>query len=285
MVAVRFAATPSHADECSLVLTAAGIPNAVAPNDDGWAVVVAPDDIARAQSVLAAWDEERRSERAIRAEPQPPYPWMSGVALGLLLLWLYSVTGVPSPGSPWFEHGAAVAGRITSGELWRAVTALTLHADIVHVVGNACALALLLPPLAQRFGVGVALLLLLLSGVIGNTLAALVHDPRHSGVGASTAGFGAVGILVAVRLMAREAVYGRKRWTVPVAGLLLVAFLSAAPRVDIAAHVFGFVAGMGVGMAATLACTTPPRSPWQWVSGATAAAIVALSWQTAWWRV
>ena len=281
MVAVRVTETPSQADECALVLTAAGIPNAVAPNDDGWAVVVAPDDIARAESVLTAWDEERRTERGTRIAPEAPYPWISGVALGLLLLWLYSVTGVPSPGSRWFEHGAAVAGRITGGELWRTVTALTLHADIVHVVGNACALALLLPPLAQRFGVGVALVLLLLSGALGNTLAAFVHDPRHSGVGASTAGFGAVGILVAVRLTAREALYGVKRWTVPVAGLLLVAFLSAAPRVDIAAHTFGFLAGLAVGAATAVIVKVPPGLLVQWASGAATAAIVALCWRVA----
>jgi membrane associated rhomboid family serine protease len=278
---VRLTETPSLANECALVLTAAGIPNAVAPNDDGWAVVVAPDDITRAESVLAAWDDERRTERAAHAEPEAPYPWMSGVALGLVLLWLYSVTGVPSPGSRWFEHGAAVAGRITGGEPWRAVTALTLHADIVHVVGNACALAVLLPPLAQRFGVGAGLLLLLLAGAAGNVLAAFVHDPRHSGVGASTAGFGAVGILVAVRLMAREASYGRKRWTVPVAGLVLVAFLSAAPRVDIAAHTFGFLAGLAVGVAAALALRVPPGLLVQWIAGSVSAAIVALCWRAA----
>ena len=281
MQIIRLMATPSQADECALVLTAAGIPNAVAPNDDGWAVVVAPDDIARADDVLAAWDDERRTERAARAEPEPPYPWISGVALGLVLLWLYSVTGVPSPGSRWFEHGAAVAGRITGGELWRAVTALTLHADIVHVVGNACALAVLLPPLAQRFGVGIGVLLLLLAGAVGNVLAAFVHDPRHSGVGASTAGFGAVGILVAVRLMAREAPYGRKRWTVPVAGLVLVAFLSAAPRVDIAAHTFGFLAGLAVGAAAAMTLGVPSGLLVQWVTGGLAAAVVALCWRAA----
>jgi rhomboid protease GluP len=278
---VRLASTPSHADECALVLTAAGIPNAVEPNDDGWAVVVAPDDTARADAVLAAWDDERRAERAAAVAPEPPYPWMSGIALGLLVLWLFTVTGTPSPVSRWFQHGTAVAGRITGGELWRAVTALTLHVDIVHVVGNACALAVLLPPVAQRFGVGIALLLVLAAGGLGNMVAALVHDPGHSGVGASTAAFAAIGILVAVRLGASETPHGRKRWTAPVAGLLLVAFLSAAPRVDIAAHTFGFVAGLAVGAGAGGIVRRPPRALAQWLAGGLAAAVVALCWQLA----
>src|SRR5437763_159481 len=81
-------------------------------------------------------------------------------------------------------------------EWWRAVTALTLHVDVVHVAGNALAVAVLLPPLVQRFGAGAALWLLLLAGALGNVLAAMTHDPRHLAVGASTAAFGAVGVLV-----------------------------------------------------------------------------------------
>src|SRR5229473_2344802 len=105
MQRIRIAATASQADEWALVLTAAGIPNTVEADASGWAVLA--DDTVRAH--------------------------------GLLLLWSFTVTGTPAAGSPWFERGAAAAGRILAGEPWRAVTALTLHADVVHVVGNAVA--------------------------------------------------------------------------------------------------------------------------------------------------
>ena len=247
MQPIRVAPTSVQADECALVLTAAGIANAVEPDGSGWVVLVAADDAVRAHATLSAYDDERRVEPPAAPEapapPEAPYPWMSGVALGLLLLWLFTMTSTPAT----MEGGAAVAGRIVAGELWRTVTALTLHADVVHVAGNAAALAVVFPPIVQRFGAGAALLLLLSAGALGNTLAALVHDPRHSGVGASTTAFGAVGILVALRLMPGEA--PRKRWTAPVAGVLLVALLSAAPRVDLAAHAFGFLAGVVIGAA------------------------------------
>jgi rhomboid protease GluP len=281
MQPIRVAPTSSQADEWALVLTAVGIPNAVAPDAGGWAVLAAADDAARALAVLAAYDEERRTEPPRAPATREPYPWMSGIALGLLLLWLFSVTGGAAARSPWFEHGALVAGRVLAGELWRAVTALTLHVDIVHVAGNALAVAVLLPPLVQRFGAGVALLLLLLAGALGNVLAAMTHDPRHLAVGASTAAFGAVGALVALRLIPSEAPGSRKRWTAPVAGVVLLVTLGAARDADLAAHVFGFVAGVLVGFVAGVALRRRPGPAIQWVVGALVAVTVALCWRLA----
>ena len=281
MQPIRVAPTASQADEWALVLTAVGIPNAVAPDAGGWAVLAAAADAPRAQATLAAYDDERRTETPRPPAAPEPYPWMSGVALGLLLLWLFGVTGGAASRSPWFEPGALVAGRVLAGELWRAVTALTLHVDIVHVAGNALAVAVLLPPLVQRFGAGVALVLLLLAGALGNVLAAMTHDARHSAVGASTAAFGAVGVLVALRLIPREAPTSRKRWTAPVAGVVLLVTLGAARDADLAAHVFGFVAGVLVGLVAGVALRRRLGPAMQWMLGALTAVTVALCWRLA----
>ena len=280
MERVRVASTSSQADEWALVLTALAIPNTVAPDVHGWALLTPADDAARALSALDAYDNERRAERPAPTAPAP-YPWMSGVALGLLLLWIYSVTGMPARDSPWFERGAAAAGRIVAGELWRALTALTLHVDVVHVTGNAVAIAVLLPPLVQRVGGGMALLLLALSGAVGNVLAALVHDPRHVAVGASTAAFGVLGALVALRLFPEDATAGRRRWTAPVAGVLLLATLGVARNADLTAHLFGFVAGVVIGCVAGLVVRRRPRPPTQWVLGTATAMAVVVSWYLA----
>ena len=281
MQPIRIAPTSSQADEWALVLTAVGIPNAIEPDAGAWVVLAAADDATRAHAALAAYDEERRVETPRVSAPPEPYPWMSGVALGLLLLWLFSVTGGAAARSAWFEPGALVAGRVLAGEWWRAVTALTLHVDVVHVAGNALAVAVLLPPLVQRFGAGAALLLLLLAGALGNVLAAMTHDPRHLAVGASTAAFGAVGVLVALRLIPREAPTSRKRWTAPVAGVVLLVTLGAARDADLAAHVFGFVAGVLVGFVAGVTLRRRPSAAFQWVVGALAAATVAICWRLA----
>ena len=283
MQSIRVASTSSQADEWALVLTAAGIPNAIEADGSGWVLLAAADDSLRAHAVLAAYDEERRVEVAPAVEPAvEAYPWMSGVALGLLLLWLFTFTGRAGRGSPWFQHGAAAAGRIKTGELWRAVTALTLHADVVHVVGNAVATAVLVPPLVQRFGAGATLVLLLLAGSVGNVLAALAHEANHVAVGFSTATFGAVGILTALRLVPGGAPTRSKRWTAAVAGVLLLGTLGAAPGSDLTAHVFGFVAGLALGFVAGLTVRRRPHRLLQWVLGALAVLAVVACWRVAW---
>jgi rhomboid protease GluP len=279
---VRIAATSGEADEWALVLTAADIPSVVTPDAGGWAVLVSGPDVARAQAALAAYDDDRRGEPAPATVSPAPYPWVSGVAVGLLLLWFFTVTGPAAAGSRWVERGAAVAGRLVAGEVWRAVTALTLHADIVHASGNAVAVAVLLPPIVERFGAGAALGLLLLAGAAGNVLAAAAHDARHVAVGASTAVFGAVGILVALRLLPGTATVRRgKRWTAPVAGVLLLVLLGTARDADLTAHALGLVAGLGLGLVAGAAVPGRPRSPVQWLLGLLAAAVLAGCWAAA----
>jgi membrane associated rhomboid family serine protease len=273
---VRTAPTQSQAEEWALVLTAAGIPNEVESEDGAWAVFAAPDDTARAEAALAAYDEERR-DRVPVATAAEPYPWMSGAVLALLLLWLFSVTS----GRPWAERGTAAAAAIGDGEVWRTVTALTLHADLVHVAGNAVAVAVLFPPLVQRFGAGAALLLLLASGAVGNLLAAMIHDERHVAVGSSTAIFGAVGILGALRLLPREAPASRKRWTAPVAGVVLLVLLGAARGADLAAHALGFGTGVVAGLAAGVTVHRRPGAIVQWLLGGLAALAVLGSWRLA----
>jgi membrane associated rhomboid family serine protease len=279
MQPIRIARTPGEADEWALVLTAAGIPNAIEADALGWAVLAAADDSTRAHALLSAYESERRVE--VAAPAAAPYPWMSGVALALLLLWLFSVTGTRAAGSPWFEPGAAMAGHIVAGEVWRTVTALTLHADLVHAAGNAVAVAVLAPPLVQRFGGGLTPLLLLAAGALGNALAALVHDPRHVAVGASTAAFGALGILTALRFVPGAAPSRGKRWTAAAAGVLLLAMLGTAPGADLTAHAFGFLTGAGLGIAAGMTVRNRPRTLLQWGLGTLAGGVVVLGWHAA----
>lgn len=280
---MRVAPTSARADEWALVLTAAGIPHTVTPDPEGWSLLVFTADAGRAHAALAAYDRENPETAAAAPLPPPeapPYPWMSGVSVALLLLGVFGMTGPPGAGSRWFQRGAAVAGRVAGDEPWRAVTALTLHADVVHVLGNAVATAVLVPPLVQRLGLGAALCLMLFAGAIGNVLSALVHDPRHVAIGASTATFGIIGALAALRLLPSPAAGGMRRrgWVVLAAALLLLAMLGTAPRADVVAHAFGLVAGGALGLAAGALLKSPPRAAVQWALGALSALVVAGAW-------
>jgi membrane associated rhomboid family serine protease len=167
----------------------------------------------------------------------------SGVAFSLALVAMYVRMGPESPGSPWIDRGSADAAAILRGEWWRAVTALTLHADAGHVAGNAVMGGLLLALLARSLGPGVASAVMLLSGVAGTFLAAALRRQDFVSIGASTAVFGALGALAA---LPRDS---RRVWMPVIGGLALLSFLGTAKRADVTGHLCGFVSGLLVGAA------------------------------------
>ena len=170
---------------------------------DGWALIVAASDAAVALEILDAYDRENPSPVARRddaAAPSRPVT-LAGAYVGLLLVGVFAISGPRAGGSEWFQRGSADATRMLAGEWWRAVTALTLHADVPHLLGNVVAAGLLVTAVCQQLGAGVGLGLLLLAGAGGNALTAAVHRGGHVSVGASTAIFAALGILAALRVV------------------------------------------------------------------------------------
>ena len=274
--------TPSVrlAEEWATVVAASGIRHRLALTSNGWAVVVARDDGARAIAALAAYDEENRP-KARGADAPPGRSFFGlGIAVALLLLGFFALTGSRVAGGAWFESGSASAERILHGEVWRTIRALTLHADLAHVLGNAIACIVLIPPVAQALGPGTGLLVLLASGAIGNALTALVLGAPHNSVGASTVTFAAFGVLTARAILARwrDETTWRRPWVVVVAGVLLLAMLGTAEGADVLAHVFGLLVGAVVGLSVSLVRPRPFRDPVEWVLVAGAAAVVLTCW-------
>ena len=127
-----WSAGAADVEEASLVLAAVGIPHRVERAAFRWRLVVADADAERAAAALAAYEAERR--RAPSDVPDERGAAWSGVVVAVLLLAFHALAG-----PRWMDAGAAMAGRIRAGEVWRTVTALTLHADGPHVLSNAVA--------------------------------------------------------------------------------------------------------------------------------------------------
>jgi membrane associated rhomboid family serine protease len=149
----------------------------------------------------------------------------------------------------WFRHGSAVARAIVRDhELWRAVTALCLHADAMHVAGNAVASLVFVTALGRWLGPGLALLVTLLTGAAGNLFTAYLYSTTHNSVGASTSTFGALGVLGGLQFVRRyrDATVGRgRRALLGIAATLgLLAMLGMGERSDVVAH----AAGLGFGV-------------------------------------
>ena len=276
--------TPSakRAEECAVVLASNGIAHRLETTGAGWMVMVAAGDAGRASSVLVEYDRENRDEAPSDPSP-PPYgtTWIGGV-IAALLVGFFAVTGPRGP-NVWFDRGSASAQSILSGEVWRTVTALTLHADLAHVLSNALACLVFVTAVAWWLGPGVGTWLVLLAGAGGNVLTALAHGPSSVSVGASTAIFGALGILAARQCVAgwRGRASGHKGWVVIAASLALLGMLGTAPGSDVLAHVFGLLVGGLLGIGPALAQRQPLGRSSQWLLALAAGALVLACWRFA----
>ena len=153
-------------------------------------------------------------------------------------------------------------------EWWRAVTALTLHSDDVHLFSNLGFGLFFFIPLCRRAGLGLGVALAVLAGALGNVGNALTHEVNVLSIGFSTALFGAVGALCALtgadiyRHQRRFAhmrapasglafTFARRLFVPLAAGMALLAILGGGGevRTDYAAHIWGFCCGLAVTLA------------------------------------
>ena len=158
------------------------------------------------------------------------------------------------------------------------MTALTLHADVAHLVGNAIACVVLITAVAWSLGPGVGTWLVLLAGAGGNALRALAHEALRL-VGASTAIFGALGILAMLQIAARRQRRrrgARRGWS----RCQPRAPQHARDRSAVGrAHPFlGLLVGGLLAIGPALALRRPPGRLSQWLLALTAGGVVLGCW-------
>lgn len=281
-VPLQVARSRRVADEWALVLASEGMHPQVSRASEGFAVDVPEEEVGRAFASLAEYHDENPPTKTV-IEPAPPIDFTTGMVFGTLLLVFFAVTGPRDFDVAWFARGSADSVRILQGETWRVMTALTLHADSGHVLGNALAGALFVGAVCGALGAGVGIALVLSAGALGNLANALVQTEQHISVGASTAIFGAVGILATLGVRRYHARGARgRRVLVPVAaGLGLLAMLGTGPRADLSAHVLGLVAGAALGLVCARRLPRPPNALIQCALLAASAIAVWASWSAA----
>ncbi len=255
------------ARERALVLSAAAITHSIGRDGREWVLRAAGLDAPRALAELAAYELELRQLEGLEGSQTGEFVEGVGaleVLRAFFVVTFFLVGGAilqAEWGDGWREAGLLSSQRLVShGEWWRAVTALTLHADVPHVVVNLAAGLLFGGWLTTSFGAGMAWLLILLSGALGNALTAWTYFPEeHRSMGASTAVFGALGLLVGDALgQLCQRRQGRSwwRWILPLgAGVSLLAYLGAGEgkaSVDVLAHLSGFFVGLPLGFAVAL---------------------------------
>jgi membrane associated rhomboid family serine protease len=278
---LRTSRSRARMSDWSLVLEAAAIPYRWIPGTAGFELWVAPIDRTRAGQTLEAYDRENpRAPRVAFLPSVESYGRSSvGIVTALGLMGFFVLTGPSDGASTWSRLGSASAERILHGEAWRAATALTLHADPAHLLGNCLACVVFLTFLGNRLGPALAVWLTLLSGVLGNLVTAAAMGGHHVAIGASTATFGALGALVGLRVVSRrEGAARQPMWTVLAAALALLGMLGTSPGADVLAHFFGLACGAVLGSVVGVALP-PLRARWlQILLVVSATCAIALSW-------
>ncbi len=251
--------TKSRARSWALVLDSRSIPCCIEPDGVGWQLLVQERHLESACRELLLYEEANLGwPPPVPAAQQLIENTLPTVSVLLLLAIFHNLTIIgPSVAEHGFldlhNLGVAHAASIRDGQWWQCITALTLHADLTHLLSNLTIGGVFIILLCRELGSGLAWSLLLTSGTVGNLINAWVQSPSHRSVGASTAVFGAVGILAAISMVRRRHDLQR-RWFIPVAaGLALLAILGTeGKQTDLGAHLFGFCAGVLSGAAAEM---------------------------------
>lgn len=228
------------------------IPYEIVDDELSCALVVPAEFSARAVEELRKYDNEnlpRSAPRPARVQYYNAVPGLVGYAITLTGIGL--LAGVGAFSENWRAAGRVSGELIRDGELWRNVTALTLHSDLRHLAGNLL-FGLLFGLFAGRLmGSGVAWLGILVSASAGNALNTFLLSPEHASVGASTAVFAALGMVAGhvwrAKLMRQD--HWPYRVGPIVGGLALLMYTgTGGPNTDVGAHLMGFVCGFATGV-------------------------------------
>ncbi|NKB99839.1 MAG: rhomboid family intramembrane serine protease [Pseudomonadales bacterium] len=247
---VYFADTRRAVMDAALVMAAREVEYVVEQTGNGWALLVAEEDLARASSELHTYWRENAPPSITPRDVEIVDSGWFGVLGYLAIIW--SIPAIQS----WTNFDLSDAGHlhaeaVRSGEIWRVITALTLHGDLGHIFSNSLFGALFGLFVGRHLGSGLGWLLVLGCGAIANFTNAWIQPDAFRAVGASTVTFAALGLVPAFAW--RRGYFrgnGLKRGFAPIfAAICILSYTGfGSERVDVGGHVFGFTYGIIAGL-------------------------------------
>jgi rhomboid protease GluP len=154
---------------------------------------------------------------------------------------------VPDP-EVLYNLGALRPLEVAQGQWWRLLTAMFLHANLIHILFNAWALYLFGQFVEAHFGRVMFLVIYFLSGFLASVTSYSFGHPLQLGVGASGAIVGLLGAFIAYNFRRRQLALAQAnlQWALMIIAINVVFGLAIA-NVDNWAHGGGLVAGILVG--------------------------------------
>jgi rhomboid protease GluP len=240
-------------EQRAFVLHAVGIASEIFPYNGDYLLLVGEDAADGASTHLQRYESENViTETVAPALRLHSHAWFTPALYCLILLSTAYVAGESALGHVWFEIGSLQKDALFTGQWWRVLTALTLHADTGHLLGNLAFGVLFTFFAGQLLGPGIALASIFIGAASGNLLDAFWMPSSHITIGASTAVFATLGLVSAFSW--RHHSSGRlrwaHRWSPLIAGIFLLAFTGAGgEHTDVLAHLTGFLSGAVLGAA------------------------------------
>jgi len=278
-----------RAQTYGLVLSALDIAHQVRRQGSSWSLAVRPAQRAVAIEAISLYLEENpasslpQRQTLFNIGAKTNSAWYIATILALIHL----LITLSSERRLFTTTFGADADQIMSGELYRCVTALLLHADGQHLLGNLAGLVLFGTVVASLCGWGLGWFMILVAGFAGNLFTAIWYQHDHLAIGASTSVFGAVGICTMLSLWIgkwskiQHAQLAWRRWMPLAGGLALLGLLGTSPHADLMAHMLGFAAGLILGgLGGLWSGRLPYQSPvWvQWTAALVAFGTLAACW-------
>jgi membrane associated rhomboid family serine protease len=155
------------------------------------------------------------------------------------------------PGRTLIRLGAIQPFLIADGQYWRLLSAIFLHAGVLHIAFNAYALWIFGTAMEQALGRTRFLLVFFVTGFLASVASYAFGPVVSVGVGASGAIFGVFGAFIAYNYRRRDLALAAAnlRWAVML--IILNALLTLGiGQIDWRAHLGGVVTGFAAGMVA-----------------------------------
>ena len=254
-------------DTFGLVLSSANIEYRTVRTSVGWQIWVPEHVETRAATAIAAYlSENDNTDKSSLSSIWPVTRTWAGVWMALILVAIHIAVMIGGHAAILQRIYGASSEKILNGELFRITTALLLHADSLHLAGNMVGIALFATAVCSTAGFGAGGLMILLAGMTGNLVNALLFKTGHHSIGASTAVFGAVGIAAAHQLITKWRNTGQhfQAWIPLGGGLALLGLMGSGTNTDLTAHFFGFMAGVLLGLTFTATRKSPPKKSVQY---------------------
>ena len=220
----------------------------------------------------------RQARRTVAGLDAPATVALVAVNVLVYLVTVYQGAGLNAPGGKVFEDGALIGAAIDlNGDWYRLVTAMFLHAGVLHIAFNMLALYWLGTVVEQALGTWRFLLVYFVSGLAGSAGALLLTGPFAVTVGASGAIFGIMGSLLVLEYVATGTFAGQALTLI----LLNLALTFAIPNISVGGHLGGLVGGV----LATFALVQFRHTRQRWIGPVLVAGIAVASMLVASLRV